>query len=324
MELRTPTHYLVTMTAFNIKSYDGIETEQHVPAELKERQQWLCYRIDGDDKIPKAPRWTVDGDLHVRNIGVRSNDEWTDFETASSFVQETQDKLPPEESLDGVGFVLTEDDPYAFLDLDHHISEGEISDLAQEWLDELNGWTEQSSSGDGLHVFVKSDIDMDEFRSRNDDIGVELYNDARFCAVTQDTLPNYSYDVPRANLLSLAEKYLAKEDDGDLTPIEPDWDVDTEKDADAAIETACAYDDEFETLHKGMSVHQDTSHDDVSYLTKCFFWAKGDESLVREMARQSNRPRAKWEESRDGGTWFDNRVAEAQRFQDETFSGDYL
>jgi len=312
---------------FQTLNESRIETFEYVPEELKQRQQWLCYRIDGDDKIPKAPRWTVDGDLHVKNIGVRSNDEWTDYRTASEFVQETEQKLPPEESLDGVGFVLTEDDPYVFVDLDHHIEEGEISDFAQEWLDELDGWTEQSSSGDGLHIFVKADdFSMDGYRKKADELGVEVYTEARFCATTSDTLSNYNTSIsPRANpLRRLAERYLVKEEDDSSEPLEPQWDDESEKDVPKIINTASQYDDTFETLHRGGTVHHDDSHDDISYLTKCFFWAKGDEGVVRDMAKRSSRPRQKWKEPRNGGTWFDERIEEAKKFQDDTYDGSYF
>lgn len=312
---------------------DGIETEQNVPDGMKTRQQWLCYRKeynsdkDKYDKIPKAPRWTVDGDLHVKNIGVRSDDEWTTYDEAKAFVDETQERLDSDEALDGVGFVLTEDDPYVFLDLDDHVEDGELTDLADEWLTTLDSWSEVSQSGEGLHVFVEADdFSFDGLKKRDDSVGIELYADARFAAITGDTMTEYPDSVQERSdaLEEIAADYLEKEhDESEMEPIQPDWDCDTEKDADAAIRTACVYDDEFDTLHNGGSVHQDTSHDDISYLTKCFFWARGDEQLVRDMAQKSSRPRQKWREARSGGSWFDNRVAEARKYQDETFSGDY-
>lgn len=323
-----------TFTSGTEEEQDGIETEQNIPDGMKVRSQWLCYRKeynaekDKYDKIPKAPYWTVDGDTHVKNIGVRSENEWTTYEKASAFVDETQQKCDSDEALDGVGFVLTEDDPYVFLDLDDHIVNGELTDLADEWLTALDSWSEVSQSSEGLHCFVEAeDFTFDGLKKRDDSQGIELYADARFAAVTGDTIPDYGNVVRERTdaLTEIAHDYLEKEhDESEMEPIQPDWDCDSEKDADAAIKTACAYDDEFDILHNGGTVNHDTSHDDISYLTKCFFWAKGDEALVREMAQKSSRPRQKWREARSGGSWFDNRVAEARNYQDETFNGDYI
>lgn len=312
---------------------DSIETIDHIPQELKERQQWLCYRKEWNadkqkyDKIPKAPRWTIDGD-YIKKIGVRSSDEWTTHDEAQAFVEETQERLDEDEALSGVGFVLTEDDPYVFLDLDDHVEGGEISELARDWLDTLNGWSEVSQSGEGLHTFVKAyDFSFDGLKKRDDSIGVEMYSDARFAALTGDTLTEYSQCVPkRVNPLNeVAERYLEKEEDeSSMEPMESEWDEGDRATAEEAINTACKYDETFKNLHNGGTEHHDTSHDDISYLTKCFFWAKGDESLVREIARQSSRTRAKWEETRNGKTWFDGRVEEAKNYQDEKFNGTYI
>ena len=58
----------------------------------------------------------------------------------------------------GLGFVITEDDPYTCVDfdncIDHH---GQIDEQTRESLDLLSGWVELSPSETGLHIWVKND-----------------------------------------------------------------------------------------------------------------------------------------------------------------------
>ncbi len=58
----------------------------------------------------------------------------------------------------GLGFVLTEDDPYTCVDLDGCVGKhGQIDVRTREILDLLSGWVELSPSGTGLHVWVRND-----------------------------------------------------------------------------------------------------------------------------------------------------------------------
>ena len=84
----------------------------------------------------------------------------------------------------GVGFVLTEDDPFFCLDIDHCLlSEDTRSPLALDLLARLPGAAvEVSFSGDGLHVWGTTTRRI-EHKCKNTQLFIELYTDKRFIAL---------------------------------------------------------------------------------------------------------------------------------------------
>jgi hypothetical protein len=89
-------------------------------------------------------------------------------------------------ALDGIGFVLATDDPFAIVDLDHVLDGGgRIADWAADILgafDPSPTLIEKSAGGDGLHVWMKGTL-PDGGRGRRTG-GIELYCQARLVAVT--------------------------------------------------------------------------------------------------------------------------------------------
>lgn len=84
----------------------------------------------------------------------------------------------------GVSFVLTENDPYFFIDIDHAYKDGEWSPLAKDLCQRFGGaYCEVSQSGTGLHLIGVID-DSPDHACKNDDLGLECYTEARFIALT--------------------------------------------------------------------------------------------------------------------------------------------
>ena len=84
----------------------------------------------------------------------------------------------------GIAFVLTEADPFWFLDIDHCLKpEGSWSDIAIELCNRLAGAAiEISVSGDGLHIYGTGNIP--EHGCRYKQLGLELYHAKRTAAIT--------------------------------------------------------------------------------------------------------------------------------------------
>ena len=114
----------------------------NIPVEMRERKQWLCYRnyAKQDDKgnwkhskIPYSPA------LHTSK-GWNNAEAWVSFEDA---IKEFQNN----EVLSGLSFMVTNDDPYVAIDLDHCIENGQLSETATEFVSQLNGtYIERSRS----------------------------------------------------------------------------------------------------------------------------------------------------------------------------------
>ena len=56
---------------------------------------------------------------------------------------------------DGVGFVLSANDPFVFVDLDHVVVDGDLEPWAQELVDHAGSYHEWSIRGEGVHILVE-------------------------------------------------------------------------------------------------------------------------------------------------------------------------
>ena len=88
--------------------------------------------------------------------------------------------------MSGVGFVFTEDDPYAGIDIDkcRNSETGEIDQWARKIVDALDSYTEISPSGTGLHIFVKATLPGPNNRKGP----LEMYESGRYFTLTGEHL----------------------------------------------------------------------------------------------------------------------------------------
>jgi len=154
-------------TTFNI---DGI------PAELRNgRAFWVPWRYEA--KPGKKPtkilkQWNQPG-----NASSTAPRTWTVFDNA---VQSATAR-----GYDGIGIVVSNDDPYSVVDLDNCIDEaGAVSDEAQKIVEQFNSYTEITPSGKGLRIVAKG-----KFEGKGKKVeGVELYCRERFVSITGNHL----------------------------------------------------------------------------------------------------------------------------------------
>lgn len=144
-----------------------------LPSALVETDQWVCWRTQErngtETKIPINP--------HTGGFGSTTDPEsWAAFETAREYAVDS--------TVDGVGFVFTDGDPFVGVDLDDcRVPEtGTLTDEATAIVETLASYTEVSPSGTGVHVLVKGTLPGERNRAGD----VELYETARFFTVTGD------------------------------------------------------------------------------------------------------------------------------------------
>lgn len=141
-----------------------------IPEEMRQYRQWVCWCYEDRDgtKPTKIPYNPVTG----RMASVIEPSDWVSFNDAVRVATAAGSKYS------GIGFVLTDDDPYTFVDLDHSDKEAEkISQ--QKVFDELNSYSELSPSGRGLHIITKAKILQGRRRSN-----IELYYKERYMTMT--------------------------------------------------------------------------------------------------------------------------------------------
>ena len=146
----------------------GHHNIDNIPDEPKVCKQWVCWN---STKFP----------INVRTgkkAEVDNPHTWCTFKEAQEAVLSGKYK--------GVGFVLTGDDPYTIIDLDHVINPdtGEILPWAQEIINLMDSYTEVSQSGTGIHIIIRGKKPGDRCKGKNGQI--EIYDHARYFALTGD------------------------------------------------------------------------------------------------------------------------------------------
>lgn len=147
----------------------------NIPEELKGLKQWVCW---DSTKFPINARTG-------KKAEVDNPETWCTFEEAREAVLSGKYR--------GMGFVLTEDDPYVIIDLDHVINPntGEILSWAQKIIDRMDSYTEVSQSGTGIHIIIRGKKPGGRCKSKNGQI--EIYDHSRYFALTAD-LREEDYD----------------------------------------------------------------------------------------------------------------------------------
>jgi AAA domain-containing protein/primase/DNA polymerase family protein len=124
--------------------------------------------------------------------------------------------LAAAESMAGVGFVFTADDPYTGIDLDEcrDAATGAIQPWAQRLIERLASYTEVSPSGTGVHIIVQAKLPGGgRKQSRPGGVGaVEVYDQKRYFTVTGQVVPETPATIA-ANQDVVADIYARLKDD---------------------------------------------------------------------------------------------------------------
>jgi hypothetical protein len=162
-----------------------------MPPELKALKNWVLWAA-----VWNGTKWTK-RPIQISGYGASSTEprHWSSFDDAKQAYEraavqgfiELREKGKPVQQVPvgGVGFVFdgqadAEGLVFAGVDFDKVISGGEIASLAQERIKRLGSYTEQSVSGGGLHVIVKSRPLVSGITHG----GVEMYTSGRYFTMT--------------------------------------------------------------------------------------------------------------------------------------------
>ena len=138
----------------------------NVPTELRHYRNWICWRYEnqGRDKLTKIPYCPIDG----RMASVQNPQHWTTFDNALSEVHKYS----------GLGFVLSDNDPFCFIDFDATSDSEELAKQI-EYHSEFNSYSERSPSGEGLHIIVKGQVPSGRRHK-----SIEIYSTGRYMTMT--------------------------------------------------------------------------------------------------------------------------------------------
>jgi putative DNA primase/helicase len=152
---------------------EGIaELLENVPEELRQRPQWLVWKLEERDaKLTKVP-YIAGGVGRAKSTDLMT---WRTFEEAAQALQTGR--------YSGVGFAFCSADPFVGVDLDNcrNPETGEITEWAQKVIDSFTDVVllEASPSGRGVHLITKG-VCKDGVNTKS----VEVYGQDRFFTVT--------------------------------------------------------------------------------------------------------------------------------------------
>ena len=151
-----------------------------IPEELKEREQWVCWRaLPGEPgkKLRKVPYDPVK----------RRNAKATDSDTWNWWGLCWHPYLRRYPYFAGVGFEFSADDPYTGIDLDkcRNPETGEIHPAALEVLAKIKSYAEVSPTGTGVKLIIRGKLPAGiRNKAALDGIEFEVYDHGRYFALT--------------------------------------------------------------------------------------------------------------------------------------------
>jgi putative DNA primase/helicase len=142
-----------------------------IPVELQSLPQWMAWAYElRDGKWTKPPRNPLTGEHGSHSDGTT----WSTFPIAHGTYTRC--------GYDGVGFVLTDGDPYTALDLDkcRDPATGHIAEWAWAIIQRFASYTEVSPSGHGMRIFIRGVLPPYGRRKGT----IEVYDNLRYVTLT--------------------------------------------------------------------------------------------------------------------------------------------
>ena len=140
-----------------------------IPQQMRDYTNYVGWRYEdrGEAKLAKVP-YSL---LTEKRASVSDPNSWANYD----------DAIARADRFSGIGFVLTDNDPFCFIDFDKTEDQNVLA-MQQEYAVKLNSYAERSPSGQGLHVICKANVDSGSFRKK----GIEVYTRSRYMTMTGD------------------------------------------------------------------------------------------------------------------------------------------
>ena len=150
-------------------------TFERIPKDFRFYRQWIVWKLEDQGglkptKVPYSPVFT--GKASVSNPA-----SWGSYNEAVAAFERG--------GFEGIGFVLTADDPFTVIDFDDTEGDAELLAWHQSVHNALASYSEWSPSGTGVHSWVKGRVARGRRKSK-----LEMYSELRFMTMTGNVLNN--------------------------------------------------------------------------------------------------------------------------------------
>ena len=268
-----------------------------IPYELKELDQWCCFKIETVENGRKTKRPYNP----LNNNMAKSNDEstWVSFEDAVNNLN----------GYDGIGFFFVE--PYIGIDLDkvgneieEYLNNPDTDNIISEFINVLETYAEVSPSGTGIHLITKGELPKKGRRRGN----VEIYDKGRFFTMTGKQIGGYNgiNNDEYGQLNFLHSKYIAKQEPdinaqnlsgGNGNNLTSEQIIDIAKKSKNSLRFTTLYEGDWEQFYSSQS------EADLAFANDLAFWTARDPKKMDDIFRKSNLYRDKWDEKRGEETY---------------------
>ena len=273
----------------------------NLPPSLLKEGLFCCWRYEERDKKPtKVP-------YNPRTGGRAQSTNPTTFAPLDVALKALETG-----KYDGLGVGIFED--LGAIDIDHCIDDnGELSPLAFDVMNMVQGYTEYSPSGHGLRILFKAtgfQYDKARYFINNQDLGLEVYIAGctnKFVTVTGNALtPGFEMEEHGAQLATVLEKYMVRPQVKKPT-LPPAPSVPVDLDDVTLIEKAkhSRNGAQFAALWDGdISGYSSHSEADLALCNWLAWWTNRDPQRVDKLFRQSGLMREdKWDRRQSGTTY---------------------
>lgn len=277
--------------------------EPCIPAELRERPQWVTWREEvRDGKLTKVPYGADSGRASTTDPST-----WMLFEDATTKSSQ-------------LGFVFCENDPYCGIDLDgcRNPVDGSLHSAAAEIVERLDSYTEISPSGTGIHIIVKGEVPPGGNRKGKH----ELYDRGRYFAMTgmpYNGTPR-TIESRQEAVDAIHASIFGKTEDPAPRPVPtPTVCLDDAELLERASKAKNGSD--FDRLWAGdTSAYASHSEADLSLCSLLAFWTKRDRVRMDQLFRSSGLMREKWDSRRNQTTYGAQTIEKAISGCRETYN----
>lgn len=277
-----------------------------IPSELQTYPQFVNWRTILRDGKPTKPPFQANGTL----ASSTDPSTWTDFTTARNAA----------ERFDGIGFVLTQADPFAALDFDNcrcpafdNLHPGIAGGLDMvlpgiaDHIRRMHSYTEISPSGKGIRVIVKGRISSSGAKKG----AIEAYQAGRYVTITGHRVEGLPATIEERSA-ELADFYqtvfgkMEKTDRPYSAPLGGDWQARLQR----AFESRSGSD--IRRLWNGdFAAYPSQSEADLALCAHLAFWLDGDQAAMDAAFRQSGLIRNKWDEKHGPCTYGEATIQKA-------------
>lgn len=282
-----------------------------IPHALKAIPQWVLWqREERDCKSTKVPYNAITG----KPASVTKPNDWATFGRAMAGFNAGK--------FDGIGFVLTKDDPFTGVDLDHCVdpATGVVEPWALAIIYQLHSYTERSPSRAGLRIFLFGRLPPDRRRKGP----IEFYDAGRYLTVTGDHLAGTPLTIENrhATLQLVHAEHFHKTNpnmkvDCSSQPITAD------DDTQLARAFRSRHGARIQALWNGEwhKYFPSQSEADASLCCSLAFWFGRDAARMDRVFRQSQLMREKWNSRRGDTTYGADCIANACAMVRATYQG---